>query len=142
MNRVDDINRGMADMKAFESVEIPSLQGKVAIITGSSRGIGRAIAGALAAEGAQVRHHPPLRREHGRVHAPPRRRAQHVVGDEPLEETEHVLTGEAEEGAVGEGGVFAGDGSAFAVDYDVVAASGPWLSVVGGAYLCRGDCCE
>ena len=29
MNRVDDINRGMGDMKALESVEIPSLQGKV-----------------------------------------------------------------------------------------------------------------
>src|SRR5215213_4840995 len=29
MNRVDSINRGMGDMKALESVEIPSLQGKV-----------------------------------------------------------------------------------------------------------------
>jgi len=29
MNRVDDINRGMAGMKAIESVEIPSLEGKV-----------------------------------------------------------------------------------------------------------------
>ncbi|MGI8611409.1 MAG: class II aldolase/adducin family protein, partial [Sphingomicrobium sp.] len=29
MNRVDDINRGMGDIKALESVEIPSLQGKV-----------------------------------------------------------------------------------------------------------------
>src|SRR5687767_6745847 len=29
MNRVDSINRGMGDMKALESVEIPSLEGKV-----------------------------------------------------------------------------------------------------------------
>jgi len=29
MNQVDDINRGMAGMKAIESVEIPSLEGKV-----------------------------------------------------------------------------------------------------------------
>src|SRR3954452_7574429 len=29
MNRVDDINRGMADVKPLESVEIPSLEGKV-----------------------------------------------------------------------------------------------------------------
>jgi ribulose-5-phosphate 4-epimerase/fuculose-1-phosphate aldolase len=29
MNRVDDINRGMADLKPLDSVEIPSLQGKV-----------------------------------------------------------------------------------------------------------------
>lgn len=29
MNRVDDINRGMSGMKALDSVEIPSLQGKV-----------------------------------------------------------------------------------------------------------------
>ena len=29
MNRVDDINRGMGDLKALESVEIPSLEGKV-----------------------------------------------------------------------------------------------------------------
>src|SRR5687767_15181066 len=29
MNRVDDINRGFGDMKALESVDIPSLQGKV-----------------------------------------------------------------------------------------------------------------
>ena len=29
MNRVDDINRGMAGMKPLESVEIPSLEGKV-----------------------------------------------------------------------------------------------------------------
>ncbi len=29
MNRVDDINRGMSGMKPLESVEIPSLQGKV-----------------------------------------------------------------------------------------------------------------
>ena len=29
MNRVDNINRGMADLKALDSVEIPSLEGKV-----------------------------------------------------------------------------------------------------------------
>src|SRR3954447_2870378 len=29
MNRVDDINRGMSDMKPLQSVEIPSLEGKV-----------------------------------------------------------------------------------------------------------------
>jgi ribulose-5-phosphate 4-epimerase/fuculose-1-phosphate aldolase len=29
MNRIDDINRGMSDLKPLESVEIPSLQGKV-----------------------------------------------------------------------------------------------------------------
>src|SRR5256714_15147754 len=29
MNRVDDINRGVADVKPLESVEIPSLKGKV-----------------------------------------------------------------------------------------------------------------
>ena len=29
MNRVDNINRGMSDMKPLESVEIPSLEGKV-----------------------------------------------------------------------------------------------------------------
>jgi len=29
MNRVDDINRGMAGIKALESVEVPSLEGKV-----------------------------------------------------------------------------------------------------------------
>jgi ribulose-5-phosphate 4-epimerase/fuculose-1-phosphate aldolase len=29
MNRVDDINRGMSDLKPLESVEIPSLRGKV-----------------------------------------------------------------------------------------------------------------
>src|SRR5437660_2921958 len=29
MNRVDDINRGMSDMKPLDSVEIPSLEGKV-----------------------------------------------------------------------------------------------------------------
>ena len=29
MNRVDNINRGMGGMKPLQSVEIPSLQGKV-----------------------------------------------------------------------------------------------------------------
>src|SRR3982751_4873719 len=29
MNRVDDINRGMSDLKPLESIEIPSLEGKV-----------------------------------------------------------------------------------------------------------------
>jgi hypothetical protein len=29
MNRVDDINRGVSGMKPLESVDIPSLQGRV-----------------------------------------------------------------------------------------------------------------
>ena len=29
MNRVEDINRGMAGLKALDSVEIPSLEGRV-----------------------------------------------------------------------------------------------------------------
>jgi hypothetical protein len=29
MNRVDSINRGVGEAKALESIEIPSLQGKV-----------------------------------------------------------------------------------------------------------------
>ena len=29
MNRVDSINRGMTEMKPLDSVEIPSLEGKV-----------------------------------------------------------------------------------------------------------------
>ena len=29
MNRVDNINRGMADLKPVQSVEIPSLEGQV-----------------------------------------------------------------------------------------------------------------
>ncbi len=45
----------------------PPLAGKVALVTGAARGLGRAIAVATARAGADVRDHPVLRRRPRRV---------------------------------------------------------------------------